>query len=145
MRNYLLLDLRCELTTTPALAEGGDPSICDTRLLLRVLVISDSASRLPRVPRTEINISQFTGSKSICYNLHLRTEIDTCIASYWIYTQTSCSRASPGNQQFEILTLYSNIQWLKSTHHNLMTLYSNTTQNPLSKLGISGKFLNLQI
>lgn len=51
--SYLLLDLRWELTTTPALAEGGEPSIWDTRLQLRVLVIRDSASRLPRVPRTE--------------------------------------------------------------------------------------------
>ena len=50
--SYLLLDLRWELTTTPALAEGGEPSIWDTRLQLRVLVIRDSASRLPRVPRT---------------------------------------------------------------------------------------------
>lgn len=51
--SYLLLDLRWELTTTPALAEGGEPSIWDTRLQLRVLVTRDSASRLPRVPRTE--------------------------------------------------------------------------------------------
>lgn len=51
--SYLLLDLRWELTTTPALAEGGEPSIWDTRLQLRVLVMRDSASRLPRVPRTE--------------------------------------------------------------------------------------------
>lgn len=51
--SYLLLDLRWELTTTPALAEGGEPSIWDTRLQLRVFVMRDSASRLPRVPRTE--------------------------------------------------------------------------------------------
>lgn len=49
--SHLRVDARDDVTTVPALARGGEPSTCAK--LLRVVVLIDSASALPRLLEAE--------------------------------------------------------------------------------------------